>query len=237
MSVAAIEIDSGARRCIPVDAHPHGLDVTLNGSIAYVGSLESRLYKIDLIGANVEDVREFPDAALADVLLSSDGRACFLADFDHDLLLVLDPESLDVLQEVSVPSGPTCLSFDPILRRIYCSCQNDRSLAIVSFTSTSSYDEQPIVTSQATPGRALPVGVDVSPNAERVFVCLREPAGLAVYHVDSQTWYTAVPVDEEPTGVCATPDSRSVAMTAGRDLLLFSTRYGFGTAPAESGEA
>jgi DNA-binding beta-propeller fold protein YncE len=236
-TLAKFDSATGERTSIPIIGRPHGLALR-DEQEAVVGTLDSKLVRCDLQRLEVVASQQYldPEAAIADIVVPPGSATVIGADYDQYSLLIADLDDLSRYRRVDLPGRPTCLAFDPILRRVYASCPESHALVYASFARTSTYWNEPDVVSVPLPGGATPIGVAVSPNAERVFVCSQQPNGLCVFHVDSNSWYPTLVLKNRALSVSCSDDSRWLAVSAGDSLHVVETKYGFGTAPGSAAE-
>ncbi len=233
MSVATFQIETGTRDGRLIGSHAHGL--AASEKLLAVGTLDSRILVFELPGFSELSQARYPDpeAALADLVLLTARGPIVAADFAQSALLVINPLNPDSPKRVATPVAPTCLAFDPILKRIYASAPDAKELMVVNMKDlmgdVSSIDRYPI------PSGGTPVGLAVSPNAERVFVCVQHPDSMCIFHVDSRDWYPSLQTGVAPLGVAATVDSKHVIVTNQQSLSIVAVRYGFGTHPSDEG--
>jgi len=230
-SVAAFELATGRRTARLIGSQTHGL--AASEKLLAVGTLDSKIVVFDLPEfSEVTQARYIdPEAAIADLALLTASGPIVAADFAQSAMLVIDPLRPDSPRRVVTPAAPTCLAFDPILKRVYASAPNAKELMVVNLKDLAgdvrSIERYPI------PSGGTPLGLAVSPNAERVFVCVQDPDSVSVFHVDSHDWYPSLQTGVAPLGVVTTLDSKYVIVTNQQSVSIVAVRYGFGTDPSD----
>lgn len=230
-TLSIVSLESGNRTSIPLGKRPHGLAVSPDGRAAYIGSLDGTIYHVALETRTMLEAQLYPGSSFADLAVTTDGLVLAAVDHVQNRLRLARTTDITEWFDIPLPRGPTCLRFDPVLRRFYCTCQDDPSLAIVAFTGHDYLSGHHRVTRVPLAGPGMPIAPAISPNAERVFITIQDPPALAVFYVDTWTWYPRLELSLNPINVQATPDSGTVLITTPSSLVRIATTYGFGTHP------
>ncbi|MBE2248869.1 MAG: c-type cytochrome [Myxococcus sp.] len=138
------------------------------------------------------------------IAVSNDDALLFVADADHDVVVVLDAASGAVLRQTKVGRQPERLLVGPD-GAVYVSCRADRSVARLSAGGE-------VVEATATVG-AEPVGMALSADRSRLLVANSMSGTLSVLEAQSLAVRREVRVGGQPWALAASPDGRRVYVT------------------------
>jgi YVTN family beta-propeller protein len=205
---------------IPVGVRPGGIDVSPDGTRAYVcNSGENTLSVIDTAThwlLTKIPVGKYPRNAA----ISPDGTRAYVCNWDENTLSVIDTATHRVLTSIPVGNYPADVAINPDGTRVYVSIHSSNTVSVID-TATDL-----VLTS--VPVGSAPLGVAGSPNGTRAYVC--NSAGNTVSVIDTATDLVlmSIPVGNYPFEVAISPDGTRayVSNGIGNTLSVIDTAAG-----------
>ncbi|WP_410586655.1 beta-propeller fold lactonase family protein [Amycolatopsis sp. lyj-23] len=184
---------------VPVGLHPFGVAVA--GSHAYVTNFGADTVSVLDTAANTVvgeiPVGRFPHSPAA----SPDRRRVYVTDNGAATVSVIDVASDQVVATLPVGRFPAGIAVSPAGDRVYVAATGANSVNAISASGPTLMTTQPV--------GQVPMGIAVTPRGQ-VYVA---NAGSGTVTVLGRNQPVSIPVQNEPEGVAAAPDSSYVFVT------------------------
>jgi DNA-binding beta-propeller fold protein YncE len=144
--------------------------------------------------------REFP-VELGSLRFRDDGQLLFVANYSQKSLLVLDPETLNTVCELSLPMRPQNFSFGADNGQLFISGPGMDGVSIVYVYKTIEVDQTILA------GRE-PGAMACSDNPRYLFVASRAGSEITILDIDSRKMVGLTQAGDKPSLIAITPDQQ-----------------------------
>jgi YVTN family beta-propeller protein len=193
-------------RVIQAGSDPENFDVSKDGKFIFVSNEDvSGVGMVDIAAAKV--VQTFHTGEQPEgVTVTPDGKLVYSTCEEDGTIAVIDPAAGKVLKIFKVGRRPRNIVFLPDGSKGYVNAENDGG--IVLFDAAKNEAIQTI--GLGTPGEVKPMGLQLSPDASRLFVS--SGRGHKAFIVDTKTnqVVTSVEVGPRPWGIGVSPDGKTL---------------------------
>ncbi|MFT5585871.1 MAG: hypothetical protein ACI9VR_003466 [Cognaticolwellia sp.] len=161
--------------------------------------VESGVVEHDL-GGNVQDLLMLPDQSAVLALVSTLEDPLFPELVSLTRMVALDPASMDVLAEISLPAGawPARMSLSQDQTQIFLG--DTRSPQVLQVTLDAEIGAS-VVESIAMPGNVIDVVQQGDEFSNRLYIALQGEVIVRLWDLDLQDWYDVNPVTAEIDGL------------------------------------
>lgn len=161
-------LDGSVITRIPAGINAHGIDRTPDGRYVFIGAgganESGQLVRIDTTDGTMQRVTEGLDP-VGHIDVSPDGRRLYVANLATDGVTVLDVESLELVERVSVGDGPNESRVTPDGRTLFVANWNSSDVTVIDTTTFES-----VATLSVGEGTH---GVAISPDGSEVWIANR----------------------------------------------------------------
>jgi YVTN family beta-propeller protein len=193
-------------RVIQAGSDPENFDVSKDGKLIYVSNEDvSGVSVVDIAAGkviNTYHTGEQPEG----VTVTPDGKLVYSTCEEDGTIAVIDPAANKVLKIFKVGRRPRNIVFLPDGSKGYVNAENDGG--VVLFDAVRNDQVQSI--GLGTPGEIKPMGMQLSPDASKLYVSTGR--GHKVFVVDTKTNLvgTSLEVGPRPWGIGVSPDGKTL---------------------------
>ncbi len=191
-------------RRVRLSTPPVGLDVQFHSTskrlyAALSGGIAGSIEIVDLLSGGRQK-REFP-AELGGLRFRDDGQLLFVANYSQKSLLVLDPETLNTVCELSLPMRPQDFAFGADHGQLFISGPGMDGISIV-------YAYKTIEVGQTILAGREPGAMACSDNPRYLFVASRAGSEITILDIDSRKMVGLTQAGDKPSRIAVTPDQQ-----------------------------
>lgn len=174
--------------------------ISPDGTRAYVSTIGNEIGVIDLSDYSTTTI---PVGGLGiqtwGIAITPDGQKIYVTDFTTDLVYVVDVATQDVINTITVGTGPNSVGITPNGSWAYVSNESSDNVSVIDLA-----DDTVIATISVGD---LPRNVAITPDGQKVYVINQGPRNISVINVESNAVIATIPTGDNPTGVFITPDN------------------------------
>lgn len=166
----------------PEKISPTGLTIDhRNENLYIVTKDDSALYKVNLISH--ESKRLFLQHEAYTCIFSKDRTVLYVSLWGGNAIAVIDPESLSILNTISVGSNPNELVLTHDGKYLLTSCANDNSVHIIDTESLKVIEKLHTACFPDAPAGSTPNALAISEDNNRLYVANADNNSLAVFDI------------------------------------------------------
>ena len=183
---------------------PENFDISADGKILYVSNEDaSGVSFIDLASGKLTRSIRVGDEPEG-VKLSPDGTLLYVTSEAESAVGVVDPKEGKLIKIFKTGRRPRSIAFMPDGKHAYINAENDASVVLVD--SVKHEMIKPI--SLGEPGTIKPMGLQLSPDASKLFVTSGRGKKLFVIETATNSVSTSFEVGQRPWGLTLSPDGK-----------------------------
>ncbi len=227
-----VEIDGTVTKAgeVEVNGYPSGIAISPDGSLLWVGLMESDAV-VELETASMTEVRTFSlDHIVWDVVYASGVDELYASDIAGEGIAVIDTGTGDVVANLAIPTSPAGMAVNPDGTRVWAAISGaDLVVAIDTAThqivAEAHVAELDYIDAEGDPLANSNVNaLSFDPLNNRLYVTRGADNAVSVLDGDTLELLGAIPASWYPAGVALAPDLQTLVIAEGK---------GGGTGPNE----
>jgi YVTN family beta-propeller protein len=154
-----------------------------------------------------------------DVTVARNGSKLFVSDWARRLVLVLDPENLQVVAKIPVGEHPNQLALHPADDRLFVACASTNCVSVIDTKQGTVTETIMTALFPRSPEGSTPDAVAVSPDGKSLYVANADNNCVGVIDIATSNQSQIkgfVPTGWYPTSVAVTPDSKTLLVGVGK---------------------